>query len=83
MAISPLDRQGILETIRSWSPEEQRALVREIEAGLSRPPSTSLPASQRLSVYDLAGIGVRPGQEPPADEQIAQWLDERRMKESE
>ena len=80
MAISPDDRQTILETIRSWSPEEQRALAQDILDGLTYSHASP---SQFLSIYDLAGIALRPGQGPPSDTQVARWLDERRMKESE
>jgi hypothetical protein len=70
----------MLETIRSWSPEEQRALVREIIEGLTSP---AIGLTHPMSIYDLAGIALRPGQTPPSDAQVAQWLDERRMKEAE
>jgi hypothetical protein len=80
MAISSQGREAILETIRSWPPEEQRALVRDIEEGLTQ---SSTPPSQLLNIYDLAGIALRPGQEPPSDMQVAGWLDERRVKEAE
>jgi hypothetical protein len=80
IAISSRDRETILETIRSWPPEEQRALVRDIEEGLMQSPA---PPSEPLNIYDLAGIALRPGQESPSDAQIAEWLDDRRMKEAE
>ena len=78
MTTSSPDRETILATIRSWPPEEQRALVHDIVEGLV---TAATPATPRLSVYDLAGIALRPGSEPPSDAEVAQWLDERRMKE--
>lgn len=80
MAISPDDRKAMLDTIRTWPPEDQEALVREIVAELT---ATSHQTAARLSIYDLAGIALPPGQTPPSDAQIAHWLDERRMKEAE
>ena len=78
MTASSPDRETILTTNRSWPPDEQRALVRDIVEGLV---TATTPTTPRLSIYVLAGIALRPGTEPPSDAEVAQWLDERRMKE--
>jgi hypothetical protein len=72
-----LDRETILRTIQTWSPAEQLALAQEI---VRRATTTPLQAAtaQRPSWREMAGLAAVPGQEPPSDEQVAQWLDEHR-----
>lgn len=82
MAAPTLDRETVLRTIQTWPLTEQMALVQTIlhraTARLAEAPaSAQLP--QRPSWREMAGLAAVPGQEPPSDEQVAQWLDEHRM----
>ena len=73
-----------METMRNWPHEEQQALLRDIEERLANAPNAhAATPAPLLSIYDLAGIALAPGQELPSETQVAQWLDERRMKEAE
>ena len=76
MAISTLDRETILQAIRTWPPDEQRALAREIleRVGVPLVEEPLTPPDSR----GLAGL-IANGQTPPTDEEVAQWLDERRL----
>ncbi len=79
MATPTLDRTTILQVVRTWSSDEQRMLAREIlghigVAGVAPAEEPLDPPSSR----DLAGILAK-GQIPPTDEEVARWLDERRV----
>ena len=74
--MSLLDRETILQAIRSWPPDEQRALAGEILRHVGVPPveePLEPPASSQL-----AGL-LATGQAPPTDEEVARWRDERRV----
>ncbi len=77
MAATPLDRTDILHAIEAWPVEDQVALARTI---LERTALGQLETSQKKpvrSTWDaLHGIASG-GEEPPTDEQVAQWLKER------
>jgi hypothetical protein len=77
MSSPTLDHDAILREIRSWSAEEQLAIAREIVALWDVPiveePTSHSPSSQ------LAGLPAT-GATPPSDEDVARWLDERRVK---
>jgi len=75
MAAPTLDRQTILRTVQTWTAEEQLALVREI---LEQVP-TPLVEEPRVAPNSagLAGL-IANGKTSPTDEEVAQWLDERR-----
>jgi hypothetical protein len=85
MTSSAPDLTAILRSIASWSPEEQVRLARAILDQLARPSNGSrspshatslLPSSSFAALYGLAASeGI-----PPSDEQVAEWLDERRMR---
>jgi hypothetical protein len=79
------DLSTILHSIDSWSREERLRLARAILDQLARPhngSSASPDATPRLrsssfeALYGLAATGGP----PPSDEQVAAWLDERRMR---
>lgn len=80
MTASVRDRATILQTIRAWPRDEQLALAEEIlrqaDQAIGDGPVRREP--QRPSWKELAGLAAN-GQEPPSDEQVEQWLDERRM----
>lgn len=83
MTTSSLDPDTILRTIAAWPIEEQVRLARTIlqRATAHIPASTERhqdQAPQRSTWEALYGIASN-GQEPPTDEQVAQWLDEHRM----
>ncbi len=80
MTASTRDRETILQTIRAWPRDEQLALVQEILRQTDQPTGDESvrQAPQRPSWKELAGLAAN-GQEPPSDEQVKQWLDERRM----
>ena len=79
MAATPLDRKDILHAIEAWPVEDQVALARIIlERTASGQPETSLEKLDRSTWDALHGIASG-GEEPPTDEQVAQWLDEHKM----
>lgn len=77
MAIPSLDRETILQVVRSWSPDdEQVTLAHEILDGVGV-PAVEEPQDTPNS-RGLAGL-FSTGARPPRDEDVARWLDERRM----
>lgn len=79
MATSALDRDAILRAIRAWPPSEQLALVQEILAHTVEQLASAHREEPAQSTWQaLYGLASN-GQEPPTDEQVAQWLDEHRM----
>lgn len=75
MAAPTLHRQTILRTVQALPPEEQIALVREI---LEQVPAPIVEEPrQPPNSAGLAGL-IANGKTPPTDEEVAQWLDERR-----
>jgi hypothetical protein len=82
MAATPLDRETILKTIATWPVEEQVTLARTIlerVAAQSGAPAQGADAQppERSTWEALYGIASSE-QQPPSDEQVAQWLDEHR-----
>lgn len=71
-----LDRETILRAVRAWPPDEQRELARDIlrHAGV---PLVEEP----LAPPDSAGLAglLATGQAPPTDDDVARWLEERRV----
>ena len=67
----------ILQTIENWPIDEQVALARTIleraAMGQRRTPQEQSARSTWDALYGIASNG----QEPPTDEQVAQWLEER------
>lgn len=85
MAISEQDRDAIRDAISTWSAGDQIALATEILQRVLRQLVTieipeGVDAAQRSTWEALYGIAAN-GQEPPSDQQVEQWLDERRTKE--
>lgn len=82
MTTPTLDREAVLQTVQSWPLADQLALAQAIlqraTARLAEAP-TPPAAPQRPSWREMAGLAAVPGQTPPSDEQVAQWLDEHRM----
>jgi hypothetical protein len=76
MATAERDHEAIEQAIAAWPVEEQIALARQILERASKPaPPQPTERSTWEALYGIASTG----QEPPSDEQVAQWLDERRM----
>lgn len=71
-----LDRETILRTVRAWPPDEQRALAGEILRHAGIPPVEE-PLDPPTSA-SLAGL-LATEQTPPTAEDVARWLDERRV----
>jgi uncharacterized membrane protein len=83
VAASALDRDTILRAIAAWPVEEQVMLAqsileRAIAHSAPRARSQEAETQQRSTWEALYGIASN-GQEPPSDEQVAQWLDDHRM----
>jgi hypothetical protein len=85
MATPTLDPSTILRSVATWSRDEQvrlaRAILDQLASGsdVSTPPhgAPSEPASSSFdALYGIAATGGL----PPSDEEIAEWLDERRMR---
>lgn len=87
MTTPPPDLSTILQSIDSWSPEERLRLARTLldQVAQSRPRHGSLaspeavPTPRSSSFEALYGLASTGGP-PPSDEQVAAWLDERRMR---
>lgn len=79
MAAPSIDRDTILEVTRNWSLADQMALAQAILQAVSERLVEKQTKPQRPSWREMAGLAAVPGQQPPTDEQVAQWLDERRM----
>lgn len=77
MAIAEQDHEAIQQAVASWPIDEQLALARQILARAS--VSLRAQTSQRSTWEALYGIAST-SQEAPSDEQVAEWLDEHRMK---
>jgi len=75
-----IDRlQRALEHIEELRADEQEALAEQIERYQRRLPRSESPAASAPSSWDaLYGLATTDHQ-PPSDEQVAEWLDERRM----
>jgi len=80
MATPALDRETILQAVRTWSPEEQMTLAREILQQTGHVPLIDEPPEPpaRGSWLGLVGL-LATDKPPPTDEEVAQWLDEHRM----
>ena len=77
MAVAPSERDAILHAIARWPIEDQLVLARTIleraAMGQRRTPQEQSARSTWDALYGIASNG----QEPPTDEQVAQWLEER------
>jgi hypothetical protein len=79
------DLPTILRSIVSWSRDEQVRLARAIldqlalQTNGSGSPTDSTPLPPSSSFVALYGLAAGDGT-PPSDEQVAEWLDERRMR---
>jgi hypothetical protein len=79
------DLSTILRSIDSWSREERLRLARAILDQLVPPHNGSaaspdaVPRLHSSSFEALYGLAATDGP-PPSDEQVAAWLDERRMR---
>lgn len=85
MAATPLDQAAILKAVENLPPDEQIEVAQQImrrylAAKVSSHPK---PPARWVGWRELAGIALSPGQTPPTGSEIAEWLDERRMKEAE
>lgn len=76
MSVRDLDRETIERAIEEWSLEDQITLAQSI---LQRALLQRRQQPQRPSWRAMVGL-ASDGQEPPTDGQVAQWLDEHRMK---
>lgn len=84
MAAPSYDRETILRAIEAWPLAALIELTQSIlrratdQVALAERGERRLPQPQRPGWREMAGLAARPGQEPPTDEQVEQWLDERR-----
>lgn len=86
MAISEKDRDAILDAVAAWPADDQITLAAEIlrrivQRNEEREQSGRTGSVQRSTWEALYGAAAN-GREPPSDQQVEQWLDERRMKEN-
>ncbi len=84
MAATPLDPADILKAVENLPPDEQLAVAQQIMRRYlaAKESSHPKPPARWVGWRDLAGIALSSGQTPPTDSEIAEWLDERRMKEA-
>ncbi|HLJ81543.1 MAG TPA: hypothetical protein VKT52_08665 [Ktedonobacterales bacterium] len=79
MATTPLDRDTILQAVENWPLDDQVTLARLILERASTQSGGASDQSHDQTTWDaLYGIASN-GRTPPSDEQVAEWLDERRM----
>jgi hypothetical protein len=93
MAEPMLDRETILEAIRTWPAPERISLVQEVLDDLRRSVADAdivfpvedrgsrtvkEPPRQRGSLRNLVGL-LATDQPPPTDEAVERWLEEHRM----
>lgn len=83
MSAPPLDHDSILKAVQQWPRARQIELAREILRATEPPrqrseAETQLPSQQPDSWARLIGV-LATDQPPPTDEDIARWLEERRM----
>lgn len=84
MSATPMDREDILKAIEQLPPDEQLEVAQRIMRHyLAESALFQQTPAPWVSWRELAGIALPPGQTPPTDSEIAEWLDERRMKEAE
>jgi len=76
-ALSP-EHLTVLHTIETWPVEEQVSLARLILERAAVSNLTPPEAHQRSTWQAMYGLAAN-RQAAPTDEQVAQWLDERRM----
>jgi len=78
MAVAPPERDAILRAIEHWAVEDQVALARTIleraATGQQGMPQDEPARSTWDALYGIASNG----QEPPSDEQVSRWLEERK-----
>jgi len=68
--------QGVLDIVRQWPTAQQIALVEDVLKTIS---SRVEPPKQRRRTLDRA-LGLLATDKPaPTDDEVKQWLDERRM----
>ena len=75
MATYTPDREAIRQAIQRWPHTDQLTLAQEI---LQRATTQIARTPQQPSWREMAGMASN-GQQPPTDEQVAEWLDEHRM----
>jgi len=77
MAVSELtDYETILNAIRQWPLERRFALVQDVLDSLASQVASGRPRKKTLE----RALGLlATDQPPPTDEQVTQWLHERRM----
>lgn len=85
MAATPLDRAAILKAVEELPPDQQLEVAQQIMRHYLATQESSHPRTSAHWVgwRELAGIALSPDRQPPTDNEIAEWLDERRMKEAE
>jgi hypothetical protein len=77
MAVVPPERDAILRAIENWPIDEQIALARSILQRAETGPARTTHEEPAHSTWDaLYGIASNEN-EPPSDEQVAQWLEDR------
>lgn len=80
MAVAPSERDAILHAIARWPIEDQLVLARTIlERAASGQPRSSREEPARSTWDALYGIASN-GQEPPSDQQVARWFEERQCR---
>ncbi len=70
------DYASILRIVTQWPPSQRFALVQDVLKTLAPPAEETRP--RRKTLHEAEGL-LATDQPPPTDEQVQQWLDERRM----
>jgi hypothetical protein len=74
--IDKLNYEGVLKAIQQWPPAQQIELVQEVLRAMS--PRISLPAKRQLT--HARALGLLANEKPaPTDDEVKQWLEERRV----
>ena len=77
--MSALDTNGyqaVMDVVRKWPPDKRFALVRDVINSLE--PEVGHPQAKRDTLKEALGL-LATDQPAPSDDQVQEWLDERRM----
>ncbi len=73
---SGLSYEKVRDAVRAWPPQLRIVLMRELLDTLTEPAEAQ--ERKRKSLFELFGM-LKTDKPAPSDEDVARWLDERRM----
>jgi hypothetical protein len=79
METRTLTRKIILDAVLTWPEPERLGLVQDIMQGMSTDHDDLLPPRKNTADQALGLLRHYTHEPPPTDEEVEQWLEERRM----